>query len=361
MNYINKIFFLDCAWEDKCIVFPSNERNAICRMERDGSVSRIATFPGEKDGVQLFCGIYRIETGKYMFCPRYSEKKAIVIFDSNENQFEYLDIDKQIADRIIFNGKRVYKFGDYYYIVSVFDYLLKVNINKREIEYIHLLKEGRFGETICVDQNIYIVCQNSNKIIMFSIEDEDTKSFSLEGVDAGIDTITYVNGFFWLSGSMKLIKWIPNNIIKEISLPLIFEEKELGEEKNLSRWFDNSVSIEDRVYLFPGFYQNIVCLNVDTESLSEIIVENEKEDTQSLERPGRYSKVKYCCVKHHGSEVLFVSFKNKTVNIYDEGKMKVIFPKWKDIKEGKIPISIDSLMKEDEYNNSIDNFILNVI
>lgn len=318
--YPYKLFFYDCIWEGNEIIYPALNCNAICKTDITTGETQVIGMTDEENETMLSYGIYKWR--EYLILPNANAKTALNLFDLKTNEWSYITIDDTKKNWLNFRKENIFEYSGYLYIFSFSLVVLKVNIEKKTVDYLFYpdIKPDtdRRGEIAFIDNMVYVPIKHKNKIYKFDLTTEQWKILEVNTELRGIDTLCYDGRLFWMTGIGQMIcSWDEDNNISVSykKFPQRFKKLVIrkGEE---GFWFNNSIVYGDSIYLVPCDANMIIEFDKKNGKANEFFIEDEWEDEEDT-RVGRYSAIKYMGAKRKDNMLMMLSNKNKNLIFID--------------------------------------------
>lgn len=325
--YPYKWFYYDCIWEGDRIIFPDANCNAICETDvRTGSTQIIGTADEEEERL-LFYGIYKWRD--YLLLPGRNAKPGLHVFHMTDGEWSYIAVEDSKKEWMNFREEGGFEYNGYLYIFPMALVVLKVDIEKRSIDYIFYPdmepKEDSRGEVIRIDDTVYVPLKHGVTIYKFDLASEQWEVTEVNTDLKGIDTLCYDGRLFWLSGVGRMIcSWdeknntsvsyqvFPQGFCKLGSIDECAMRK--GED---GWWFGRSFLYGKSIYFLPNDANMLVMFDLEKKEMEEIPIAGEEETKESLAQRGRFSTIKYMGAKQRENLLLMLSNKKKNLILLD--------------------------------------------
>ena len=251
-----------------------------------------------KDRTELFTD-FQCADNKLFLIPGIGRK--LLIFDLLEQNLEEIEMD------FLDGFDMSHYFVPYLFYVSVYsdsciymiglDYpgIVVYDVNKKEIEVIHVNKEMKHLEygicwnSVCKKDNIlYISVASEPTVLRFDMNTKELEYHNLDCIYDGFNGIAAYEDELYLVGRGKLggsiCKW--NDITNEISLINVTENNELF-------MLREPIIIEDNMYIFSFNSSDVYRINLVTEEVFEM-----KNLKQIIDQPsGQLIREYVTCIK----------------------------------------------------------------
>ena len=316
-DYLSKPFFYDCIWNDNEIVYPLANYNALCKTDILTGKTTIIGQAEEKNEPLLYVGGYK--WNDYIIFSSYKARTALAFYNIKRDEWSYIPVEKVKKDWLNFREEDVFEYGGFLYIFPYAFVVLKVDVQKRNIEYLFYPNlnpsDDIRGELTKIDYKIYIPMRHKNIIYKFNLETEQIETITVNTELEGIDTLCFDGKLFWMTGIGKIIcSWneTKNICVSYENYPEGFGKfTEREEEKGW--WFALSKVYQNAIYFVPSYANMLIKLDTKTLKMKEIAIVNEEEDRESLNRRGRFYIQKFSCGKLKNNRLMLLSAKNKNL------------------------------------------------
>ena len=324
--YPYKLFFYDCIWEGNKIIYPASNCSAICETDITTGDTIIIEKVHEKKETLLFNGIYKWR--EYLLMPGRNARTALHLFNLETKEWSYITIEQSKKEWLNFREENIYEYHGYLYIFSYSLVVLKVNIDKRSIDYLFYPDiqpdDDIRGEIIFLENVIYIPMRHRNKIYKFDMSTEQWTILEVNTELRGIDTLCFDGRLFWMTGMGQMIcSWDEKNntSVSYKKFPRKFKKcvDRNGEE---GFWFCRSIVYGNSVYFVPSDANIMIEFDINSGRASEFWIEDEWEEEEDT-RVGRLSTVKYMGAKKKDNVIMMLSNKNKNLIFIDLETKKV--------------------------------------
>ncbi len=326
-EYPYKWFFYDCLWLEDKIVFPDSNCNAICETDIKTGRTQIVCTANEDEERLLFHGIYKWKD--YLVLPARMARPALHLFDLKRREWSSILLEDGRKEWLNFREEAVFEYNEYLYIFPFPLIVLKVNVEKKCIDYIFYPdmepNDDIRGEIVLKKNTIYIPVKHGRKIHKFDLALEQWEIIEVNTDLKGIDTLCYDGGQFWISGIGKMIcSWNEeeNISISYHDFPQGFDKLGTIDECAVRKgedgwWFGRSFLYGKSVYFVPNDANMLVEFDTEKKEMKELPIEGEEETKQSLQQMGRYSTIKYMGAKQKDNFLLLLSNRNKNLILLD--------------------------------------------
>lgn len=326
-EYEWKIFFYDWIWEDREIIYPLANYNALCKTDIATGRTTIMSRADEENIPLLFSGIYKWES--YLLLSGSAAKRKLTLYNLCSDEWSYISVDEDKKNWLNFREEDVFEQGDSIYIISYFLIIFKVNIEKNSVEYLFypdMKPEGDVrSEVVRVNNIIYIPMRHNNKIYKFDLETEQIEIIAVNTELKGIDTLCFDGERFWMTGTEKMIcSWDEksNSCISYCNFPHNFK-KFHGIEGEDGYWFCRSGVYEKKIYFIPCYANMLLELDTNTYNMEEIFIPDEEESAETIRRPERFFDAKFSAAKKRDNMLMLVSAENKNLILIDLNTKKI--------------------------------------
>lgn len=320
-GYLCKSFFYDWIWEENEIIYFVMNWNMLCRTDLLTGRTVAIGKAEENSNSMLYAGVYK--WNDYLILSSYKARSALAFYEYHSKKWEYINVEECKKEWLLFREESVFEFNGYLYIFSQSLVILKVNIEKRTIEYLFYPgmrpEDDIVGEIEAVGGKIYIPMQHSNKIFIFDLCTEIIQSIVVNTELKGIETLCFDGQVFWMTGIGKMIcSWNErhNKSVSYCNFPQNFD-KYMEREGEEGWWFIQSFYYKNFVYFVPSYANMILEMNIHTKVIREIFVEGEEENEESRDKFGRNVNVKYARTKQKDNMLMMLSSKNKNLVLLD--------------------------------------------
>ena len=376
--YQYKWFFYDCIWEGNKIIFAASNCNAICEMDiSTGSTCIIEVADEEKD-IFLSHGIYKWK--EYIILPDRNAKPGLHLFNLTSREWSYIAVEDSRKGWMNFREEGVFEYNGYLYIFPSALVVLKVDIEKKSIDYIFYPdmkpEDDCRGEIAFIDDTVYIPTKHGVNIHKFDLTSEQWEIVEVKTDLKGIDTLCYDGRQFWMSGVGRMIcSWDEekNVSVSFYDFPQGFcKLEEIAEsaarEDEDGWWFGESFLYGESIFFLPNDANMLIEFDTETKEIRELSIAGEEETQESLERKGRFSAVKYMGAKQKDNLLMMLSNKNKNLilldlrtkkakkielRIYSESEWDKIISTKRTMYEGLLNLQVwlkKVINKENQYN-----------
>lgn len=326
-EYLSKPFFYDCIWNDNEIVYPLANYNALCKTDILTGKTTIIGQAEEKNESLLYVGGYK--WNDYIIFSSYKARAALAFYNIKRDEWSYIPVEKEKKNWLNFREENVFEYGGFLYIFPYAFVVLKVDVQKRNIEYLFYPNlnpsDDIRGELAKIDYKIYIPMRHKNIIYKFNLETEQIDTITVNTKLEGIDTLCFDGKLFWMTGIGKMIcSWdeTENICVSYDNYPESFGKfTEREEEKGW--WFALSKVYHNAIYFIPSYANMLIKLDTKTLEMKEIAIKDEEEDRESLNRKGRFYIAKYGLGKQQNNRLMLLSTKNKNLVLVDLNTEKV--------------------------------------
>lgn len=321
--YPYKLFFNDCIWEKNKIIFPASNCNAICKTDIATGETVVIGSANEKKDWMLYFGIYKWK--EYLVLPSRNARLGMHLFNTKANEWSYIVIEESKKNWLNFREEDVFEYNEYLYIFSLQLVILKVNVEKKSIDYLFYPDiepdADRRGEITSIDHTIYLPLKHDKKIYKFDLSIEQWVILEINTELGGIDTLCYDGNLFWMSGMGKMIcSWDEKNneCISYKEFPETFK-KLVSRDGEDGWWFCKSIMYKQIVYFVPCDANMMIVFDTKNGEAKEFFIADEWEEKEDP-RIGRFSTVKYMGAKKKNNILMLLSNKNKNLIFIDMEK-----------------------------------------
>lgn len=315
-----KLYFYDVDIHNETFWIPEYETGIIL----EGNIGTGNTQVLSKDMYNTFksrCffqGIYNC--GDKLLLAKRGEQNAI-IYDKFNNQF----CKKQVKNLPLksvwdFQHDSIIETGKNYYIILVYGEIIKADKELNEFEFIASIpndaRESCYKKLIRVNKCMYIIIKN--KIYVFDPETESYSQCSIFETENNIETLCFDGTFFWISTNLGEI------ICSDKKRKLQIEQDKLSllhEEPN-ARKFLRSYCCNGIIWLVPCYVEGILYFDINNMSIHSFILDDEKENSDTLNRLGRKNKQKVIACARSYEELLVLSSKTEQLYKINMAEMK---------------------------------------
>ena len=319
-EYPYKWFFYDCLWHESKIVFSDSNSNALCETDIMTGSTRIVGIANEEEERLLFHGIYKWK--EYLVLSGRNAKPGIHLFNLANSEWSYIAVEDSRKEWINFREEGVFEYCGCLYIFPFSLVVLKVDIEKRCIDYIFYPdmkpEDDCRGEIVRVDDTIYIPLKHGVSLHKFDLTSEQWEVLEVHTDLKGIDTLCYDGSQFWLSGVGEMIcAWNEeeNISVSYQNFPQGFCKlgtiDECAVRKEDGWWFGRSFLYGKSIFFVPNDANMLVEFDIEKQEMKELPIEGEEETKESLRKTGRFSTIKYMGAKQKDNLLLLLSNKNK--------------------------------------------------
>ena len=320
-EYLRKPFFYDCIWNEKELIYPLINYNALGKTDISSGVTTVISEIEEKNKFLLYIGAYKWKD--YIILSSYQAKAALTFYNYKLDKWSYIPVEEEKKNWLNFREENVFEHDDFLYIFPYPFVILKVDIQKKKIEYIFYPDRNPSddirGEIVKVEEKIYIPMKHNNILYKFDLETEQIEIVTINTELKGIDTLCFTGNLFWMTGIGKMIcSWDESRNISTSYQNFPegfgkFTERE-GEE---GWWFTQSKVYNDSVYFVPSYANMLIRLDINTLEMKEVYIADEEEDENSIKKRGRCHVLKYGMGKQKNALLLLLSAKNKNLILID--------------------------------------------
>lgn len=316
VGYPYKLFFYDWIWEENKIIYSASNCSAICETDIVTGDTIVLGKACEKKETHLFNGIYKWR--EYLIMPSWNARAALHLLNLETKEWSYITVDESRKEWLNFRGENVFEYNGYLYIFPFPLTVLKVDMEKKNIDYLFypdIQPEADMrGEITSIEHIIYIPIKHKNKIYKFDLTTERWEIIEVNTELKGIDTLCYDGSLFWMTGIGQMIcAWDEkkNESVSYKEFPKRFGKLVIrkGEE---GFWFNSSIVYGDSVYFVPSDANMIIVFDCKNGEANELFIEDEWEKEQDT-RVGRFSPVKYMGSKKKDNILMLMSNKNKNL------------------------------------------------
>lgn len=327
MDYLQKLFFYDCVWDNDKIIYPAINNNILCETNIVTGETKIIEIFDEINKECLFVGIYK--WNKYFILSSFYAKSALTFFDMESEEYIYINVDEEKHKWLNFREEDIIVFNKYIYIFSIELVIMKVDIEQKKIEYLFYpnIKPGDDfrGKIVKLYNKIYVSIRHSDLLYKFDLENEHMDIIDLNLNIKGINTLCFDGQLFWMTGAEKKIySWNENSSenISYCEFPEKFEKIFGGESKECF-WFANSFVYNECIYFVPGYANMLLEFDKKNGIFKEIIITDEEETEKSIGRKGRVSTAKYVVSKQKENILMLLSARNKNLILVNLENKKI--------------------------------------
>ena len=283
MNSEDYTFIWSDGWwiEDNRAWFVCGTSNTLFNMDlKTGKCEETASIPEQcecKFRQNPFC----LKSGRDIFCiPGVGQ--SIWIYNLDNCLFTRMDIDKPKGLQL---ASQFWIVEDAIFIVTAnWNKIIEVSISEKKIKkYYTVCGKGIVRKSILAGNHIYMTSSDDSSVYQFSLETKETRRYNLPGMKKELSTICFDGRRFWLSGYRNEIYiWDKENdtIVTIDHFPAEFETNSVND---FSRpVFKYSIMVGGHIWFIPIRSDKILYADIKNPVLSVFEIGNEKETEESI-------------------------------------------------------------------------------
>lgn len=355
---LRRPFFYDMIMDNNDIYFSMSRYNALCRASLiDDQIEIINTFPDRSPYNWRGCvGVCKIKD-RLLFSSA-EKKDDLLIYDISSERFSKIISNGQIR----FYSFHVFEYKENLYIVSSDTAeIFKIEIDNLKIKtfdnHQNISKDAEIGVPIRVENRIYISVNKNKELLVFDLDKEVYETFPFPHIISRICTMCYHSGRLFITGFDKIVyAWnIYDGKVDEIaSVPNNVKSYYSGEV-----CFTHSLIYNNVLFLFPGFADAILKVDIFTGQVETLEISGEEESAEEIDwelKNGRCFPVKYNIVQRQDRRVFFRSSKTRLLYELDLQTNEIINHDFKisNIYQNKIyPPAENGILSENYYMDGL--------
>lgn len=355
---LRRPFFYDMIMDNNDIYFSMSQYNALCRANLiDDQIEIINAFPNMQAYEWRRCvGVCKIKE-KLLFSSAEKEDN-LLIYDISSGRFSEIINNKKIR----FYSFQVFEYKEDLYIVSadtaeIFKIGLENLTTKTFDNHQNILKDAEIGIPLRVENRIYISVNKKKELLVFDLGKKVYESFPFPHNISKIFTMCYHNGRFFITGFGRIVyAW---NIYDENADEIASIPNNVKAYYSGKVCFTHSLIYNDVLFLFPGFADAILKVNIFTGKVETLEISGEEESAEKIDwelRNGRRFAVKYNIVQKQDRKVFFRSSKTRLLYELDLQSNEIIKHDFKirNIYQNRIyPPAINGVFSENCYMDGL--------
>lgn len=310
---LRRPFFYDMLMDHNDIYFSLSQYNALCRGSLiNDQIEIIDTFPNMSTYEWRRCvGVCKLKE-RLLFSS--SEKNDnILMYDLSNGKFSEIINNK----KIYFYSYHAFEYKDDLYIVSsdtaeIFKIESEKLITRNFDNHQNILQDAEIEIPIRVENRIYISVNKKRELLVFDLEKEVYESFPFPHIISRICTMCYHSGRLFIAGFDRMVyAW---NIYDGKVDVIASVPDHVKLYYSVEVYFSHSLIYNNVLFLFPGFADAILMVDIFTGQVETLEISGEEESAEKIDwelRHGRFFPVKYNIVQKQGRRVFFRSSKTR--------------------------------------------------
>ena len=303
-----EMYFYDLVFDGNKIVFPEYMVSQVVVLNDNFTID--TTIFNESYYDHLIFGVYSIADA-YVFT---MYKSRVVKKYIKESHF-FVDVEVKGLPKeseVQFKHNDIFVQKNNIIVITTNNEILISDLAFSEVKYVKCIYKGMPHRQIAEDDE-YIYIPIEKKIFRMSKNDFETNVYAQ--FDQIID-VFFVNakGFWILTNDLQLRNL--NNMGESVDISAyihFYGNRKCGQIYN----YESVYCYDKKVILVPGYCDNLLIFDTKSNQISEIIIEKEIENEQTLSRRYRKNIQKYIASCRNGQYILFLSSSSEILYIFD--------------------------------------------
>ena len=302
------MYFYDLTFDGNKVVFPEYLVGQIVILNDDFTID--TTIFDEGNYGYLFWGVYTTPN-EYIFTiyksrviRKYIKKSKIFV------DVEVKDLPKE--SEVQFKHDEVFVEKDKIIIITSNNEVLVSDLSFSKVKYIKCIYKGKLHAQIVEDNEfIYIPIEKT----IFRLSKNNFEISVYVQLDQIIDVIFMsIKGLWVLTNDLQLINLDCKRQIVDVSTYIHF----YGNKQIVQIWnYINAYCYKEKVLFVPCYCEGLLILDLISNQITELVIENEKENERTLNRGQRKNTQKYIASCQKNQYVLLLSSSSEIVYLFD--------------------------------------------
>lgn len=302
------MYFYDLTFEDNKMVFPEYMIGQIVVLNNDFTIDK--TLFDETHYGRLFLGVFAL-SDQYIFT--IYESRTIRKYLKKSKLFVDVEI-KGLPNEteVRFKHDDVFTLEDRIIIINFDNEIFVSDLTFSDIQYVKSIYKGKPHMQIAeddeclyipIDKTIFCVSKNKLDISVYA------------ELDQIVEVVFKNNQGLWaLTNDAKLTNLNDRNVTIDLSSYLHFYgNREKGQIYN----YINAYCYKEKVLLVPCYCDNLLLFNAINNEITELVIEKEIEDNNTLARENRNNMQKYIASCRKEQYVYILSSSSEILYMFD--------------------------------------------